>query len=559
MTAGFILVISILVLGGVIATVSDRLGTKVGKARLSLFKLRPRTTAVVVTMVTGTVLSGLTLGILFAASKPLRRGVFRIDEIQERLNQSRKDLTQTSDEKERVETELEKARTSLNAALAQLNQINSSLEQANSQATETETKLQQTQSQLQQTQTRLDELQSQLSQIDEAKNQTELELNRTENQLQEVFDQKKLLQVEIQELQTERQKLIEQREQVKAQIQQRDREIADQEQVIAEQDQVISQRDEVIAERDKVLAERDKVIVQREKLLKELEQQQAKLEEQQAYLKEQFKLVERDFQLLREGSVVLKRGAVLASGLIRVKDPKQSTNVIHGLLQEANRNAMNSVQLGNSNVEKEQVIQITKTEVEELITEIDDGRDYVVQIISAANYLAGESRVAVFTKAEPNRLLFTSGEVIAGTSIKPSTLSDDQLQQQLEQLLDASRFRARFVGVLDVDGLILIGDSRVETLVNFFEKLQQHDQSVELQAVAAEDTYTIGPLKIDLLARQNGEIIFSTCPQDQEMITQEEPEILQPWEAEDAKPKETQTEGGSFRIDRTRSLFNERQ
>lgn len=92
MTAGFILVISILVLGGVIATVSDRLGTKVGKARLSLFKLRPRTTAVVVTMVTGTVLSGLTLGILFAASKPLRRGVFRIDEIQERLNQSRKDL-----------------------------------------------------------------------------------------------------------------------------------------------------------------------------------------------------------------------------------------------------------------------------------------------------------------------------------------------------------------------------------------------------------------------------------------------------------------------------------
>jgi uncharacterized protein (DUF3084 family) len=542
MTAGFILVIAILVLGGVIATVSDRLGTKVGKARLSLFKLRPRSTAVVVTMVTGTVLSGMTLGILFAASKPLRRGVFRIDEIQERLNQSRKDLTRTEDEKERVEAELEQARNTLNSALAQLNQINSSLDQANTQATETETKLQQTQSQLKKSQARLNQLQSQLSEIDQAKNQTESELNRTESQLQEVFKQKQSLQSEIEQLQTDREKLIQQREQVQAQIKDRDREIAEQ--------------DQVISERDQVIAKRDQVIVEREKLLKDLEQQQVELEQQQAYLKEQFKLVERDFQLLREGSVVLKRGAVLASGLIRVKDPKKSTEVVNSLLQEANRNALNSVQMGNSSVEKEQVLQITKAEVEELITEIDDGRDYVVQIISAANYLAGESRVAVFTKAEANRLLFTSGEVIAGTSIKPSTLSNDQLQQQLEQLLDASRFRARFVGILDVDGLIQIGDARVETLVDFFEKLQQHDQPVELQAVASEDTYTIGPLKIDLLARQNGEIIVSTRPQDQEVMTKEETETQQ-WQTEEIKPEDIDTENSPFIIDRTHSLTND--
>ncbi|MDY7023725.1 MAG: DUF3084 domain-containing protein, partial [Cyanobacteriota bacterium] len=231
---------------------------------------------------------------------------------------------------------------------------------------------------------------------------------------------------------------------------------------------------------------------------------------------------------------------------------------VNGLLQEANRNAMNSVQLGNSNIEKEQVIQITKAEVEELIKEIDDGRDYVVQVISAANYLAGENRVAVFTKAEPNRLLFSSGEVIAGTSIRPSRLSDDQLQQQLEQLLDASRFRARFVGILDLDGSIQIGDARVETFVNFFEQLQQHNQQVELQAVASEDTYTIGPLKIDLLARYNGEIVFSTRPQDQEIITPESTEKQQ--EIEKNEPPEEQQgdrKGRPYQIDRSRSLFRE--
>ncbi|XGB38754.1 MAG: DUF3084 domain-containing protein [Cyanobacteria bacterium LVE1205-1] len=43
MSTGYVLVFAILVLGGVIATVGDRLGTRVGKARLSLFNLRPAT------------------------------------------------------------------------------------------------------------------------------------------------------------------------------------------------------------------------------------------------------------------------------------------------------------------------------------------------------------------------------------------------------------------------------------------------------------------------------------------------------------------------------------
>lgn len=515
MTAGFIFVIAILVLGGVIATVSDRLGTKVGKARLRLFNLRPRSTAVVVTVATGTVLSGLTLGILFAASKPLRRGVFRIDEIQERLNQSRKDLTRTEDEKERVEDELERAKEDLAAALSQINQANFSLEKVNTQATETESKLQQSQQQL-------DQLQSQLGEVKAAKTKTESELNNTESQLDQVFEQKQLLESEIAQLQAEQQKLIKQREQVEAQIQEQDRKIKQQDLEIDQRDKVIAEREELLQELETQKAELEGQNNELEGQKAELEGQKAELESQKADLKDQIQLVERDFILLREGRVVLKRGEVLASALVRIKNPDKLKQAVEQLLQQANRKAVSSVQLGNDQAGKEQVLQITKAEVEELMQEIDDGRDYVVQVISAANYLVGEKRVAVFTKAELNRLLFSSGEVIAGTSVQPSTLSNNELQQELEQLLDASRFRARFVGV--VDGLIQVGDARVDTLVNFFEQLQEHDQSLELQAVASEDTYTIGPLKIDLLARRNGEIIFSTRPQDQPSPSLSEPE-----------------------------------
>ncbi len=504
MTAGVILVISILVLGGVIATVSDRLGTKVGKARLSLFKLRPRTTAMLVTIVTGSVLSALTLGILFASSKPLRRGVFQIDKIQTRLNDARKDLTRTEDEKQRVEADLGKARAELNRAMAQLNAINQSLETSREQAAQTAIELQRTQ-------TQLGELQKQLQQIQAARTEMEAELTRRENQLQQVVEQKESLYTEIEQLKTERKSLIQQREQVKSQIKVRDRALAQQDQELKQQDQELKQQQEELEEQEQLISEQDQIIAKREMRLKELEAEQKKLEEQKSILAKQVQLVERDFQLLREGNVALERGQVLASGLVRIIDPKTSQQAVNTLLQEANRTVINSVQPNNANAQQEQVIQITKAEVEELIDEIDDGRDHVVQVISAANYLVGETKVAVFTKSEPNRLLFTTGEIIAGTSFNPSSLSKEQLQRQLQQLIEASSFRARFVGV--VEGNVQISDDRMETLLSFFQQLKEHNQPLEIQAVASEDTYTLGPLRLDLLARQNGEVIFSTREQ----------------------------------------------
>jgi uncharacterized protein (DUF3084 family) len=499
MTAGIILVISILVLGGVIATVSDRLGTKVGKARLSLFNLRPRKTAMVVTIVTGSVLSALTLGILFASSRPLRRGVFQIDQIQSRLNDARKDLTRAEDEKKRAEQDLARAKTEINTAMAQLNMINQSLQTAQSQAT-------QTAAELQRTQDKLGNIQKQLQDIQVERTAIEAELKNRENRLQEVSQQKKSLQSEIQKLRNERQNLIQQQEQVKDQIKNRDREITKRSEEMKQQDQAIEQQ-------EKRIKEQDQIISKRESRLQELETEQTKLEQQKQVLSQQVEMVGRNFQLLREGSVVLERGQVLASGLVRISDPKTSIQAVNTLLKEANNYAIESIQLGNIKAGEVRVIAITKAEVEDLINQIDDGRDYVVQVISAANYLVGETKVSVFTKAEPNRLLFTNGEIIAGTTLNPSALSNDQLRKQMQQLLDASSFRARFVGV--VGGIVQIGNDRMDTLIRFFQQVQEHNQPLEIQAIAAEDAYTIGPLRLDLLALRNGEVIFSTRQQEQ--------------------------------------------
>ena len=554
MTAGYILVFVILVLGGVIATVSDRLGTKVGKARLSLFKLRPRDTAVVVTVMAGSILSALTLGILFATSKPLRTGVFRIDEIQKRLNNARREINQATQEKNRVENELALALAAQAQARANLEQINQSLQAANAEQARTQTKLNSLRAQLNSVQAAKSKTEQQLSQVEAAKSQTEEQLSiveaaksrteeqlklvetarsttkaqlaRTENQLKTVSGQKTALGSEIAQLQEERQELIEQREQVKAQIAQRDAEIAkrnaeiaqrdkeivDRNELIAQRDKEIAQRVQNLAERDRIIVERDKVIAEREALLETLAQQQAQLEQQQTLLQQQVQVVERDFQAIREGTVAIRRGQILAAGVVRIIEPGMASGAIDRLLQEANKTTVGLMQPENTKV-RDQVIQITKAEIDQLISQIKDGQDYVVRIVAGANYLREEKLIKVFAEAEINRVVFRAGDVIAGVAVDPVTLTDEQVRQQLLQLIEACQFRARLIGV--VGGRVQVADNRVETLAGFIERLQQYEKPLDVQAIAADVTYIAGPLKIDLVALENGAVVFRTGQQNQ--------------------------------------------
>jgi uncharacterized protein (DUF3084 family) len=93
--SGWLLILALLVLGGVLATLGDRLGSRVGKARLSLFKLRPRDTAVLITALTGALISAISLGLMLLVSERLRVGLFELDQIQARLRDSRSALAQS--------------------------------------------------------------------------------------------------------------------------------------------------------------------------------------------------------------------------------------------------------------------------------------------------------------------------------------------------------------------------------------------------------------------------------------------------------------------------------
>lgn len=107
--SGWLLILALLVLGGVLSTLGDRLGSRVGKARLSLFGLRPRHTAVVITVLTGSLISAVSLGLMLLVSERLRRGLFELDLIEERLRTSRVQLDESRGELEASQAEVARA------------------------------------------------------------------------------------------------------------------------------------------------------------------------------------------------------------------------------------------------------------------------------------------------------------------------------------------------------------------------------------------------------------------------------------------------------------------
>ena len=134
MLVGLRILLVIAIMGGLIAFLGDKIGTKVGKRRMSLFGLRPKHTSIIVTIVTGILISAFTLGILSIASNNVRTALFGMEQLKaemaqlsadielktKALQQSNEELTKKSKQLQHVqqdvqatESELEETRQAL--------------------------------------------------------------------------------------------------------------------------------------------------------------------------------------------------------------------------------------------------------------------------------------------------------------------------------------------------------------------------------------------------------------------------------------------------------------
>lgn len=101
MFIGVSIFLVLMVMGGLIAYLGDKIGSKVGKKRMTLFGLRPKYTSIIVTIISGTLISFLTVAVMAFVNENVRVALFGLNKLyaeMEQLNQEIADKNKALDE-----------------------------------------------------------------------------------------------------------------------------------------------------------------------------------------------------------------------------------------------------------------------------------------------------------------------------------------------------------------------------------------------------------------------------------------------------------------------------
>ena len=89
---GIIIVLVLMVMGGLIAFLGDKIGSKVGKKRLTLFGLRPKYTSIIVTIISGTLISFFTVAVMAVVNENIRVALFDLNKLKGEMNELNREI-----------------------------------------------------------------------------------------------------------------------------------------------------------------------------------------------------------------------------------------------------------------------------------------------------------------------------------------------------------------------------------------------------------------------------------------------------------------------------------
>lgn len=185
---GITLILVLALMGGLIAYLGDKLGSKIGKKRLRLFGLRPHDTSVVMTVVSGMLVAALTITVLTIASKEVRTALFG-------MKQMRAEIASLTATRDKANEELSAQSAKINELDQKISEATQAAEQARQQKAAAEAQMKDAQAQMQQAQadlgqlqaryaeasTRLQEAQEQVRQAEAARDQLQQDVKSLED------------------------------------------------------------------------------------------------------------------------------------------------------------------------------------------------------------------------------------------------------------------------------------------------------------------------------------------------------------------------------------------
>jgi len=414
MIYGLTLIAILAVMGGFIAYIGDKLGTKIGKRRLSLFGLRPKYTSIIVTIITGILIAASTLGVLSIASENVRTALFGMQALKAELHSLTNEVAAKN-------AELETGRAALEEKTAEYAALT----------------------------VKVSETSRQLAEINQELAVVVAERDTAAAALQQVQENYAAAQADL------------------------DKSHAEIAALQATKTQLDGRVDELTKARKTLQADVDSLTELAEKLKKGI-------------------------QVVREGTVVFRAAEVLGAAVVPGGQPAaESEKTINAVLYQTNQSLLSRLNVKDKELV---VLWISKPEVEKAVTQLSGSvGDTIVRVSASGNIMYGEpvlGRLEFF----PNKLIYTQDQIIHSESLQVGDAREtEEAVLQFLQKVNAAAVRK---GMLPDPLQGTVGRISGAQLFETVNKAQKMGGKVLITAQAKEDTYTVGPLQVELVVRE---------------------------------------------------------
>lgn len=427
MEYGWVMLFILSVMGGIIAYLGDKIGSRVGKRKIVLFGLRPKYTSIVITILTGISIAVVTLGVMFVLSQNVRIALFGMHQLQ-----------MQKAELEAQRDTLQKQAEALGNELADKNSLIASNEEL------------------------LKQQQAQLDGKNEEIRLTQLDLQQAQQARDDKTRQLSIIQVAMDEAKTD--------------------------------------KEEAEAARDAAVSDKEKA----QKDLTMLEETKQQMMTTIQTLDQRIRLLNQTMTHIREGFVIFRAGEVLSSIVLNGGMNEAATR--QKVSQAMNQtNTMICRRLGIQD-ENAVLVYISPDEFESVIQELQQSgnKKKLLRVIAAGNIMLGEPTL-VHIEMYDNQLVYHRGETVYEAKL-PAQESTENTELLVLRFLHNVNKNAQMRGMLPDPLTGNVGAVTVTEMFDAIAKIKSYSGSnVVLRAVTMSDTYTAGPLGVDILVEPANE------------------------------------------------------
>lgn len=513
--------LAILLLGLVIATcfiayIADNIGKNMGKKRISIFGLRPRQTATLISMASSVLIMLATVGILMATSKSLSNALLNYDVQKREANRRQRENEKLSRQNADLQTNLNQQRTQIQKQNEEIKRNRAVVQRISTQRKKAQSNLETIKARLQKARANAASAQRQLvsarrqfqsfkAQLNAAKAQVAAAKSRVATAQAQVTKAQQQLQRQERRISSTNQKLQAAQEQLQA----RQSELANAKNALLvaqrKQDEAAQKLQQARQAVEKVQDEIKNNLIQINDFETTIANLEVRRDKLQATLDEQARLLESSkkavnwfadiAQKIATGDIAVPQGEVFAERTIAANLSAVQVRAELQALMEAGREYL---------ADPPRTLQLALPREAQSLSEDEFlngfgaylstlGVPVSVRLLAARDHARGETEIFARLLPIVIRPIFQKGDVL-GTAVIEADAGDARIFNQLLKLLNETEQRARERGVAPLptrENPLFYPTGTNERVFEALRRIQSEGGTASVRLIAAEDISTV--------------------------------------------------------------------